>query len=154
MICQNDYAIDEYNRGGVVEQIEHQINAIPEDSAWSKKAGADPLSMDPQELRTYMLNKQKRAEQIRNHRKKLEAEKQARTLGLDRVASEQKIMEYITSDVGKAQEDEYVEALKEWSKLPENQRREEDKPKVAFYSEHEQRKFSDRFFRLPETREF
>ena len=63
-------------------------------------------------------------------------------------------MEYITSDVGKAQEDEYVEALREWSKLPENQRKEEDKPKVPFYSEHEYRKFSDRFFRLPETREF
>jgi hypothetical protein len=62
VICQNNYAIDEYNRGGVVEQIEHEINAIPEDSAWSKKLGADPLSMDPQELRTYMLNKQKRAE--------------------------------------------------------------------------------------------
>ena len=43
VICQNNYAIDEYNRGGVVEQIEHEINAIQEDSAWSKKLGADPL---------------------------------------------------------------------------------------------------------------
>jgi len=110
--------------------------------------------MDPTELRTYMLNKQKRAERIRNHKKKLETEKQARSLGLDRVASEQKIMEYITSDVGKAEEDGYIAALREWAKLPENQRKEEDKPKVPFYTDHDQKKFFDRFFRLPETREF
>jgi len=101
-----------------------------------------------------MLNKQKRAERIRNQKKKHETEKQARSLGLDRVASEQKIMEYIESDVGKLQEDEYISALKKWSKIPENQRKEEDKPAVAFYTDHDQKKFTDRFFGLPDTREF
>ena len=62
-----------------------------------------------------MLNKQKRAERMRNQKKKRETEKQAKSLGLNRVASEQKIMEYIESDVGKGQEDEFVAALKKWT---------------------------------------
>ena len=91
---------------------------------------------------------------MRNQKKKRETEKQAKSLGLNRVASEQKIMEYIESDVGKGQEDEFVAALKKWTQIPENQRKEEDKPAVTFYTDHDQKKFTDRFFHLPDTREF
>ena len=100
VLHQNTYAIDEENKNGAIQQIEHEINPFPEDlNEYQTKLS--PLEMDSYQLREYMLKKQKRIEKHRLMKKKLQTERHVKNLGFGREPSEKKIEKYIDADCGK-----------------------------------------------------